>query len=61
MSGGSLSAEMELTLRRSAAIVAEGREITLTPDLLTIQRKTFKQSSSCLFAFALGSTRSRMT
>ena len=56
-----MSAEMELTLRRSAAIVAEGREITLTPDLLTIQRKTFKQSSSCLSVFALGSTRLPVT
>ncbi|KAG9311243.1 glycyl-tRNA synthetase [Chiua virens] len=28
----------------SATITAEGREITLTPELVTIQRKTFKQS-----------------
>lgn len=36
--------------RRSATIVAEEREITLTPDLVTINRKTFKQSSPCLFS-----------
>lgn len=58
MSGGSLSAEMELTSRRSAAILAEGREIVLTPDLLTIQRKTFKQSSPFLTVFSLRSARS---
>jgi hypothetical protein len=48
---------MELTSRRSAAILAEGREIVLTPDLLSIQRKTFKQSSPFLTVFPLRSAR----
>ncbi|KAF8132881.1 glycyl-tRNA synthetase [Boletus edulis] len=39
----------------SATISADGREITLTPDLVTIQRKTFKQSSPFLSVFPGGS------
>lgn len=51
------SAEMALTSRRSATIEADGRQITLTPDLVTIQRKTFKQSGRFLLVFQSRSAR----
>jgi len=45
-----MSAEIALTSGRTATIAAEGRAITLTRDLVTIQRKTFKQSGPSFFA-----------
>ncbi|KAF8552639.1 glycyl-tRNA synthetase [Imleria badia] len=44
MSQSELVRVKEALAQGSTAIVAEGREITLTPDLVTINRKTFKQS-----------------
>ncbi|KAN0082800.1 hypothetical protein V8E55_008595 [Tylopilus felleus] len=44
MSQSELESLKEALARGSATIVAEGREIALTPDLVTVQRKTFKQS-----------------